>query len=119
LNPHNPVIRLCIEVTQAEFSGEPDRARALSGQAWDLASDHTEACIAAHYVARFQESLAARLHWNQVALDHASVAEDESVKSFFPSLYLNLGQSYALLGDQEQAQRYYDLAASLGLEHSM
>ncbi|MGF2076150.1 hypothetical protein, partial [Enterococcus casseliflavus] len=36
---------------------------------------------------------------------------DERVRSFYPSLYLNMGHAYELLGNQTEAKRYYDLAA--------
>jgi hypothetical protein len=41
----------------------------------------------------------------------------DRVNEFYPSLYMNLGQSYELLGNQEEAGRYYDLAARLGFEY--
>jgi hypothetical protein len=50
-------------------------------------------------------------------LEHANVVNDERVKEFYPSLYLNLGRSYELVGDQNEAQRYYNLAAKLGVIH--
>jgi hypothetical protein len=30
---------------------------------------------------------------------------------------LNLGRSHELLGNQEEAQKYYDVAADLGVPH--
>lgn len=56
-------------------------------------------------------------HWNQVALDRAKRTADVQVQPFYGSLYLNLGHSYELLGDQAAAQRYYQLAADLGYVH--
>jgi len=47
----------------------------------------------------------------------ADSCNNEEVKEFYPSLYLNLGRSHELLGNQEEAQKYYDLAADLGLVH--
>ena len=81
------------------------------------ARDDYDACIAAHYVARFQETPEETLRWNQIALDHANAVHDEKVKDFYPSLYLNLGQSYEALGNQFLAQKYYQLAADLGVPH--
>ncbi len=40
--------------------------------------------------------------WNQRALDHANAVSDDRVKEFYPSLYLNMGQSFELLGDQKK-----------------
>jgi hypothetical protein len=111
------VIQLCIQVTQAEFAGRQDEARALAWQAWGAAASDYEACIAAHYVARFQEDPAGRLRWNREALDRANAAPPDRVREFYPSLYLNMGRSHELLGDPVEAQRYYDLAAGLGAVH--
>lgn len=113
----NPVVKLCIEGTQAEFAGRLDEARNLYMQAWNICRDDYDACIAAHYVARFQETPEQRLRWNQEALDRAKAAGDDRVREFLPSLYLNMGCSYEALGDQVEALRYYDLAAKLGFTH--
>ena len=113
----NPVIRLCLAGTQAEFEHRLDDARCLYQHAWELATDDYEACIAAHYVARFQDSAEESLRWNQIALDHANAVKDERVKDFYPSLYLSLGHSFELTGNQHEAQRYYALAAELGVVH--
>ncbi len=111
------LIQLCIEGTRAEFEHRTDDARLLYGQAWDARTDDYDACIAAHYVARFQDSAEETLRWNQIALDHANAVKDERVKEFHPSLYLALGHSFELVGDQAEAQRYYELAAKAGVNH--
>lgn len=113
----NPVVRLCIDGTQAEFQGRIDDASQLYIQAWQAVSNDYEACIAAHYVARFQKNPAETLRWNLTALHHAEAAGDERVKDFYPSLYLSVGRSYELLGDEIEAQKYYALAARLGVIH--
>lgn len=113
----NPIIQLCIQGALAEFEHRVDDARALYRKAWELHADDYEACIAAHYVARFQDSPEESLYWNQVALDHANAVNDERVEEFYPSLYLNMGHSHEVLGDHEEAQRYYELAAELGAIH--
>ena len=51
----NPVIQLCTAGTQAEFKGQMEEARTYYQQAWQAAQDDYEACIAAHYLARFQD----------------------------------------------------------------
>jgi hypothetical protein len=86
----NPVIQLCLAGARAEFAHQPELARSLYQQAWEARSDDYDACIAAHYVARFQENPAESLRWNQIALQHANAINDERVKDFYPSLYLNL-----------------------------
>jgi len=94
-----------------------EAARSLYLQAWDISQDDYQACIAAHYLARFQATPEEMLCWNQEALDRARQVDDERVKEFYPSLYLNLGRSHDMLGNQAEAQRYYDLAARLGIVH--
>ncbi len=113
----NPVIQLCLAGTQAEFEGRLDAARSAYRQAWDLAHDDYEACVAAHYVARLQADPKVTLHWNQVALARAETVDDERVRSFYPSLYLNLGQSYEVMSNQTEAEKFYALAAELGFTH--
>ena len=111
------VVKLCIAGTQAEYEGRPEDARQLYWQAWESAQNDYEACVAAHYVARFQESPEETLRWNMEAFNRAAQAQQETVQDFYPSLYLNLGRSYELLGNKVEAQHYYDLAAGLGFAH--
>jgi len=114
---NNPVIILCVEGTQAEFQGQIDRARACYQKAWETAQDDYEACIAAHYMARHQDRPEERLHWNQVALEKAEAVDNERVREFYPSLYLNMGRSHELMGSRTEANRFYELAAELGVFH--
>ena len=117
MDPDNPVIKLCIEGTQAEFQRQKEKARFLYQQAWEAVQDDYEACIAAHYVARHQEDPTERLRWNQIALDKANLVADNRVQEFYPSLFLNMGRSHELLGHWDEAKRYYNLAADLGADH--
>jgi len=115
----NPVTQLCLAGTRAEFEGQLDAARDFYRQAWEAARDDYDACVAAHYVARLQTNPEVALYWNQEALARAEVGERERVSSFYPSLYLNLGHSYEMLGNEAEAQKYYALAAELGFEHQV
>ena len=117
MNINNPVIQLCMEGTRAEFEHKKEEARAFYQQAWEIHANDYEACIAAHYLARFQKTAEDMLYWNLIALKHANAVSGESVASFFPSLYLNLGHSYEMLGNHAEAQKYYQLAADLGVIH--
>jgi hypothetical protein len=119
MDTNNPVIQLCLAGTRAEFEHQIETARACYQQAWEARLDDYDACVAAHYVARFQESPAESLRWNQIALEHANAVSDDRGKDFYPSLYLNLGQAHENLGDPVEAQKYYDLAASLGFIHQL
>jgi hypothetical protein len=117
MDTNSPSVQLCIEGTRAEFERRPDDARALFWKAWETAQDDYEACIAAHYVARFQTTPHDTLRWNLEALARADALTDGRAQSFYPSLYVNLGHSYEMLGNQAEANRYYQLAADLGLIH--
>jgi tetratricopeptide (TPR) repeat protein len=113
MDPENPIVKLCVEGMRAEGNGRMEEALALFTQAWQAAGDDFERCIAAHYVARHQDTPAAMLRWNLEALERARGVGDEQVAGFYPSLYLNLGYSYEQLGDADEAGRYYDLAEKM------
>jgi tetratricopeptide (TPR) repeat protein len=119
MNLDNIVIHLVIEGTQAEFQGQIDKACSLYQMAWESAHDDYEACIAAHYVARHQTNPQDKLRWNEEALARANAVNDDRVTSFYPSLYVNLGHAYEMLGNRSKAKRYYKLAADLGLTHQI
>lgn len=111
IDADNPVVKLCAAGIEAEMQGRHEAAQALYRQAWEVRADDYEACIAAHYLARQQETLAAALHWNQAALDHALdhalAAPPEQIAGFLPSLYLNLGWSHEVLSDVGSARACY------------
>ena len=117
MDTENPVVKLCIAGSRAEFEGRIDDARHLYRQAWDAATDDYEACIAAHYVARRQADPQETLRWNQEALARAGAINDDRVDAFYPSLYVNLGHAHEVLGNQIEAAHFYKLAADLGLVH--
>ena len=50
MDPNNPVFKLCVEGTQAEFNGQVETAKSHYQHAWRTASDSFEDCVAAHYV---------------------------------------------------------------------
>jgi len=117
MDQNNPVVKLCIEGSRAEFEDRQDDAAVCYWQAWEAAKDDYDACVAAHYVARFQKSPEDIFRWNQEALMRADSIKNDSVKDFYPSLYLNMGRSYEMLGNRIEAERYYELAAGLGYGH--
>lgn len=112
-----PSVVLCAAGIQAEFERRVDDARQLYAQAWDAATDDYERCVAAHFVGHLEADATEALRWHLVALDHARRADAERVADFLPSLYVNLGRAYELTGDAALAERYYALAAELGLVH--
>lgn len=117
MDTNNPVIALCVAGSRAELEGRRVDAYALYARAWETAQDDYEACIAAHYMARSTADPQEVFRWNREALDRAKAVNDGRVDSFYPSLYLNMGRSHELLGEQAEAERYYALAAALGAVH--
>lgn len=111
MDPKNPVIQLCADGMQAEGEGRSEDARELYQRAWKESEDDFHACVAAHYLARQQPNAIETFRWNKVALERADAAGEETVKGFYPSLYLNMGKSYENLGDPDEARRCYELAA--------
>lgn len=111
MDPESHVVRLCVEGMQAETEGRNTRAHELFQQAWDLAADDYEACIAAHYLARHQNSPEETLRWNQECLDRADRVGDERVAGFYASLYVNMAHACRLLGRPAAAHVYFVRAA--------
>src|ERR1041385_2987212 len=98
INPENPIVKLCVAGMQAEAAGDLDGARRQFTEAWEQAGDDFERCIAAHYVARHQATAEERLRWNRQAHGFAEAVGDDRVVDFFPSLLLNLANSYEEMG---------------------
>jgi hypothetical protein len=101
IDPSNPVVALCAEGVQAE--GTPAVARRLFERAWAARRDDYDAAIAAHYLARHQPTAAETLHWTILAVRHAEAAPSGAVGPFLASLYLNLADAYARVGDSSAA----------------
>jgi tetratricopeptide (TPR) repeat protein len=114
MDTNNPIVKLCIEGSKAEFEGRKTDAFKIYLKAWEIKTNDYEACVAAHYIARFQETPEDVFFWNKKALDHAKAANDENINSFYPSLYLNMGRSLEALGNQEEANINYNLAIKAG-----
>ncbi|MEU7184727.1 hypothetical protein [Streptomyces sp. NPDC045369] len=107
----NHVVRLCVRGMEAEARGEDGAARRLFLEAWEAASDDYEACIAAHYVARHQETPEETLRWNQECLDRADRVSDKRVSGFYASLYANMARAHRELGETAVAHEYFQRAA--------
>jgi len=111
MDPNNPVVKLCMDGMAAEAKGRFEDARKLFEQAWSVCQDDYDACMAAHFLARHQDSPQAVFEWNQEALNRANQVSDDRVLSFYASLYLNVGHSHETLGNKTEARRYYEMAA--------
>ena len=112
MNVENPVVALCADGMAAEVARRPDDARACFERAWALRADDYDACIAAHYVARHQQTDHDAFVWNERALQHAMLAPRDLVRGFMPSLLLNIAHSYERLGRLDEARSHYERAAA-------
>jgi rifampin ADP-ribosylating transferase len=108
----NEVFSCCIKGMEEEGKGSPAEALKWFQQAWDKAGSDFEKFTAAHYLARQQPDVSAKLEWDQLALQHALQVEDEQVKGALPSLYLNIGKCYEDLGDLQRSRFNYEAANS-------
>jgi hypothetical protein len=104
MDTNNPVVKLCADGMKAEMEGKPEEARQLFMQAWEQSKDDYDACIVAHYCARHQRSPQEILRWNQESLDRANAVNDERVRGFYPSLYLNIGKAHEDLAKSGRGQ---------------
>ena len=109
-DPGNNIVQLCAKGMQLEGEGKPAEASQVFQQAWDEASNDLEKFIAAHYVARHQQTVEDKLDWDTRALNHALQVTDETMKAQYPSLYLNIAKCYEDLNDVENALIHYQMA---------
>lgn len=93
----NPVVLLCAEGIAAE--GTPPEARRLFELAWATRRDDYDAAVAAHFLARHQPTAEETLRWNTLAVQHAEAVADGRAAEFLASLYLNLGDAQANVGN--------------------
>ena len=110
IDPNSPIAILCLQGIQAEMGRDFATAKQLYEQAWSECTNDYDYCIAAHYMARVQTTPEDILHWNMQALRHAEKVADDSIKTFMPSLYLNIGRAYENMGDNAAALKHYHLA---------
>ncbi|HTF05505.1 MAG TPA: rRNA adenine methyltransferase [Bacteroidia bacterium] len=111
-DPEHPIVKLCAEGMMQEGEGNPEGAARLFLQAWNESTDDFGKFIAAHYIARHQQSIADKLNWDEIALKHALNLRDEQVNAQLPSLYLNVAKGFEDLGQFENAKANYLLAQS-------
>nr|WP_247716550.1 NAD(+)--rifampin ADP-ribosyltransferase [Sinomicrobium weinanense] len=95
-----------------EEKGKSGAASKLFLRAWNEATDDFEKFTAAHYLARHQKNVPGKLKWLETALQFALKINNDTVKSAFPSLYLNIAKCYEALNRPNQAKKNYELANS-------
>ena len=111
-NPNNNVVKLCLQGISLEEKGKLEEASKLFLQAWSEVTNEFEKFIAAYFVARHQKNVSDKLKWFEMSLQFALKINDDTVKSAFPSLYLNIAECYEDLSDSDMAKKNYELAAS-------
>lgn len=109
-SPNNKVVKLCLQGMDMEGKSKPGEAGRLFLQAWNEATNSFEKFIAAYYVARHQKNVSDKLKWLQTTLQFALKINDDTVKSAFPSLYLNIAKCYEHLNDLDNAKKNYELS---------
>jgi tetratricopeptide (TPR) repeat protein len=109
-DPQNPVNKLCAQGMQLEGEAKPEEAAKLFRQAWNEATNTAEKFVAAHYVARHQNTIADKLKWDETALTFALVLDSPEISGVFPSLYLNIAKCYEDMKDFDKAVENYQSA---------
>ncbi len=111
-NPNNNIVKLCLRGMGMEEKGKLEEASKLFLQAWNEAIYDLEKFISAYYVARYQINASDKLKWLETTLQFALKINDDTVKSAFPSLYLNIAKCHEDLNNPDKAKKNYELAAS-------
>jgi tetratricopeptide (TPR) repeat protein len=109
-NPHNNIVKLCLQGMVMEENGNNEEARRLFHQAWNEATNDFEKFTSAYYVARHQSNVNDKLKWLETVLQFALKINDNTVNSAFTALYKSIGKCYEDLGDNENAKKNYELA---------
>jgi hypothetical protein len=110
IDHNNPIVKLCGQGMEREQEGKGEEARQLFLTAWEESGLPVERAMAAHYVARYQDTVEMTLFWNQTAVNNADAVENDGAKDLYPSLYLNLGRSHEDTGSMSDAKRCYERA---------
>lgn len=90
--------------------GDIEEARRIWLALWEdahHANDHYHACGAAHMLGVLDPTpMTEKLEWHLRSLRHAD-ALGPAHRSFYPSIYSNMGRSYLNLGDRKRASASY------------
>lgn len=111
-SPFNNVVKLCLQGMDLEEKGNTEEASKLFLQGWNEATNDFEKFLTAHYIARQQKIASDKLNWLETTLQFALKVNDNTVKSAFHSLYLNIAKCYEDLNDQSKAKENTELANS-------
>lgn len=96
-----------ISLVQSGMKAESEKdfisANKFYEDAWSKAETPKQKSIAAHFLARTQDTKEDKFKWNQIALEEALKVESE-VKEYFPSLYFCMGLSCEECGDKTKSR---------------
>jgi hypothetical protein len=118
----DPTMAAIHEGLRLHLGGDRPGARAWFAGLWAEIGgdgDPLHRCALAHYMADVQDDPAEELEWDLRALRAADSLTGErakehhsslSVRGFYPSLHLNLGEDYRKLGDLGSARGHLGLA---------
>lgn len=105
-SPSNHVVKLCLQGMTMEEAGDQREAAKLFLQAWNEATNDFEKFLAAHFLARHQETISGKLNWLETALQFALKVNDNAATSALPTLYANIATCYEDLDDHINAKEY-------------
>jgi hypothetical protein len=118
----DPVLARLAEGIGLRLQGHVVEARARMRQLWDeiggAAGDPLLRCAIAHSLADAQEDVHAELGWDIAALAAARAVTDDDVvaagmegsaAALFPSLHLNVGESYRRIGALDRARQHLEV----------
>jgi rifampin ADP-ribosylating transferase len=111
-SPNNLVVQLCIRGMAMEEKGDREEAAGIFHQALNEAADDFEKFLAAHFVARHQNSIPEKLKWLETGLRLTLKINNDAVIPAFPVLYSTIAKCYEDLGDTVNAEKNYSLAHS-------
>jgi rifampin ADP-ribosylating transferase len=111
-DPNNQIIKRCLQGIGLEESGNPAEASSIFFEAWRESKNDFERFISAYFVARHQKNISDKLNWLETSLKFALRLNDGSVKSAFPTLYMNIAKCYEELHDLEKAKQNEELSNS-------
>lgn len=109
-SPFNEIVKLCLQGMALEEKDNREEALRLFLQGWNEATNDFEKFIAAHYVARQQQTVAERLKWLEIGLDLALKINNDTVLSALPALYSQLAGCYEETGAKEKAKESREAA---------
>jgi tetratricopeptide (TPR) repeat protein len=116
LNAHGPELRVRYLLERGRTlrsSGEPQKARPLFVQAWDLARESRLDFLAGdagHMVALVEPEVDGQLEWNGRAMDYVLASDQPKARNWVASLQNNIGWTLHEAGRYDEALARFELA---------